>query len=176
MSAVNIYCLIDPFTQEVRYVGKTVVSIHKRRAQHIYGAVKNNDKHHSARWIRSLVAKGAKPEVKLIEVVTTDNWEEREIYWIAEYGKTCRLTNHSSGGKGAEGKKGEASPKAVFTRQQVREAVTLYVLGCSTAQIKSLEPFKELSEKNIRSWAQKETRSCDTEGLPTRRQYQRGIE
>lgn len=174
MSDVNIYCLVDPITLEVRYVGKTVGSICKRRNQHVHRAKHLSEKTHKNDWIRSLLDVGERPIVQLIETVTEDVWEEREVYWIAEYAKTGRLTNYSKGGRQPEGRKGEDSPRAIFNQQQVREAVTLYVLGCTKEQVLSLDPFKNLSEKTLRSWAQKETRSCDTEGIPTKSEYRRG--
>lgn len=90
---VKIYKLIDPETLEVRYVGKTVQPLKKRLSGHITKS-KNSRTAHVNCWIYSLLLKGKKPIIELIEEV--ENWKEREQYWIAYFPNLC---NHSIGGE-----------------------------------------------------------------------------
>lgn len=46
MRKVKIYKLIDPFTNEVRYVGKTEKTLKHRLSMHITTSIKNKNKTH----------------------------------------------------------------------------------------------------------------------------------
>lgn len=166
-----IYKLIDPRDGEVRYVGKTTKSLAKRRAEHLCAA--KLAKTHRDKWLLTLTVEGLKPIIELIEYVEDSDWEDREIYWIAEYRKSHSLTNHSDGGGVNRPQSGELNHKAVFSKVDVREAVTLFSIGFSRDVIRSFTKFKNLSDKTLRSWCQKETRALDTEGIPTRREFMR---
>lgn len=93
---VNIYALIDPETNKVRYVGKTRKSIEKRLAEHLepYRLRLHNYKNH---WIKSLLEKGLTPKIELISEVPEDNWQYWECYYISLYEG---LTNLTAGGEG----------------------------------------------------------------------------
>jgi hypothetical protein len=97
MKTIYIYGLKDPETNEIRYVGKTT-NINTRLKAHITRSRYN--KYHSARWIQSLIKKGLKPVIELIEECTESNWIEREKYWIAHYRELFDLTNVLDGGEG----------------------------------------------------------------------------
>jgi group I intron endonuclease len=88
---VYIYALIDPTTNEVRYVGKSVNP--KRR---YYEHKKLTDKNsHKSNWIKKLKSVGITPDLKILEECTMETWESREIYWISQYDN---LTNGTIGG------------------------------------------------------------------------------
>lgn len=91
----SIYKLIDPITNDVRYIGVTTNSLKNRLYQHKYNSKKL--KTHSAKWINSLLKKDFSPIIELIEICDENNWEEKEKYWISYYDN---LTNHHIGGKG----------------------------------------------------------------------------
>jgi group I intron endonuclease len=95
METIYIYTLTDPITNEIRYVGKTNNLVRRLNA-HIKRSKTN--KYHSARWINSLIDKGFKPVISIIEECTEKNWEEREIYWIGYYRELFDLTNVLDGG------------------------------------------------------------------------------
>jgi hypothetical protein len=102
---VIIYGLIDPQTDQIRYIGKTARSEVVRLRQHINTAkAKQRDGkrcNHKENWILSLVASGQEPFVTVLEVVPPDgDWEAVETRWIAE---TPGLTNDSLGGQGPHG-------------------------------------------------------------------------
>ena len=167
---IRIYCLIDPRTQEVRYIGKTDKEIQTRLSQHISKA-KNRPTTHRDKWISNLLSINLIPEISVVEYCLPELWKSREVYWIALYRKSADLTNHSDGGEGSNLNRGMKNHKAVFTTDEVRQAVTLYVLGCCYEQITTLDPFKNLSYKTLRSWAQKECRSDETLGIPMKTEY-----
>ena len=83
---------------EIRYVGKSDnpkirLCAHMRKSR--YKSYKNN-------WIESLIRLNSKIDIKIIEVVNYNNWQEREIYWISEMKRLGnRLTNTTIGGEGA---------------------------------------------------------------------------
>lgn len=76
-----IYGLIDPETNEMRYVGKS--NNPKVRYQSHLTDKKSNP--HKTSWIKSLSNRGLKPKLVILEETTQDKWEERERYWIKHY-------------------------------------------------------------------------------------------
>jgi len=101
MKTVYIYSLNDPTTKEVRYVGKTVNPFN-RFWGHI-GEAKNKKKgknEKKAEWIRNLLDLGIRPELNILEEVLSDEWEEKEIYWINKFIQSKNnLLNITKGGK-----------------------------------------------------------------------------
>lgn len=97
MKEYKIYVLINPNTQEIRYVGVTTGYLSQRLSQHKHAAIKKNSGTRVCKWIRSLNKEGILPIIKLIDSCTEKNWEEREKYWIRYYNN---LTNTHEGGKG----------------------------------------------------------------------------
>ena len=102
---IYIYILIDPKTNEIRYIGQTIQKFSKRLQGHIH--THKNDTRHVTNWIRSLKEKELKPlmveidriEDEDIEVEQSDA-DEAEIIYIREYRLLgCPLTNCSDGGK-----------------------------------------------------------------------------
>lgn len=89
INMIYIYTLSHPITNEVRYVGKTI-NVNRRFKQHLH------DKRcsHKASWVKSLKNEGLKPIMTILETCS-DNWQEREIYWMSQYDN---LTNLKKGG------------------------------------------------------------------------------
>ena len=92
----SIYALIDPLTLQVRYVGKTRMSIQRRLANHI-GSKKAL---HSSHWVHGLKDRGYYPNVIELESnLATDEWPEAEQFWIAYFRMIgADLTNYTKGG------------------------------------------------------------------------------
>ena len=92
-----IYTLVDPTTNEIRYVGKAN-DPERRLSNHVYqhGDTSNPHKHN---WIKKLVRQGLKPIMHVIEICADSEWKQREKYWIAKYRKSnTKLLNISIGG------------------------------------------------------------------------------
>lgn len=105
----TVYSLNDPRTQEVRYVGVTLRTLHTRYAAHL-SAARCGLKTHCAHWIRSLISQGLTPILSVIERGFGKSRTTAEQQWIALYRSTSSLTNLTDGGEGVPGYK--ASPEA----------------------------------------------------------------
>jgi len=98
-----IYCLIDPTTNEVRYVGQTINGIKRIKAHYFYSdkiTTQSGMKTPSQHWICKLKKQGKIFKVGYLEY--TDNvslLNELEIKWIAYYRSLdARLLNLGPGG------------------------------------------------------------------------------
>lgn len=98
MKHTYIYILIDPLTNQIRYVGKA------NNPQERYKNHKNRcrDKNtHKRNWMNKLRLKGLYPEIEIIDRVLTSEWHYWEKFWIAYYRFLgCSLVNYTSGGDG----------------------------------------------------------------------------
>jgi hypothetical protein len=95
--ATKIYALIDPRTAAVRYVGKADNPYHRLR-RHVYEGRSNAAK---CAWFDELRALGLWPEVRVLETVPREQWEERERHWIATMrARGADLLNICEGGNG----------------------------------------------------------------------------
>lgn len=94
-----IYALIDPRTDEIRYIGKTV-SPKRRLREH-----KNQRSGaYCSAWVASLVEAGYSPAMRILEAIPNSDGAEAERWWIAEGNNLdWRLTNLTDGGDGAPG-------------------------------------------------------------------------
>ncbi len=109
---VYIYVLLDPFTEEIRYVGKSIRPM-ERLANHC------NEKSVTWRtnWIRSVLATGRRPLLRILEILDRDDdWRAAECRWIAHLKEQgARLTNCTSGGDGVSGLPAEIRAKMALT-------------------------------------------------------------
>ena len=97
MDVVFIYTLIDPITDEVRYVGKSIKP-ERRYREHL--TVDSNT--HKSAWIKSLLKKGMEPTLKIIEECDEGNWSDREKYWVSQYDNLSNLTEGGEDGSHSE--------------------------------------------------------------------------
>jgi len=95
-----IYILIDPKTNKVRYVGQTTKKLQQRLSAHINKARNTPNKTtHKNTWIKSLIKENLKPIIQLIDIVSDDEWKEKEKYYIKKYRESGdELLNLSEGG------------------------------------------------------------------------------
>lgn len=96
MIGTLIYALCDPYTEEIRYVGKAKRPT-DRLSMHV-GNAKRGFKTHVARWIRLLPGR---PLMLRLAIVPDDYASEMERRTIAHFrAKGYRLTNLTDGGEG----------------------------------------------------------------------------
>lgn len=100
MNRCSVYVLVDPITDYVRYVGKSI-NPKERLATHIRDARKGSVLH-SRRWISGLLSKNKRPELIVLEECdSAEDANESEKHWIASFRiMGANLTNRTDGGDG----------------------------------------------------------------------------
>lgn len=112
---IYIYCLIDPFTNHIRYIGKA-----ERPNDRLSKHCCDQSITYRTNWIKSLITKGERPILAILDVLSdSDDWQKAEIEWIAK-GRALGwpLTNCTDGGDGV-----------VNLPPEIRERMTLAVRG-----------------------------------------------
>lgn len=98
-----IYGMIDPLTNELRYIGKTYLrpglTVKESLNKRLLGHLKSRKITYHSRWVKGLLAVKEIPEIFLIEKVGV-SWADAEKFWIS-YFKTIgsKLTNTTEGGE-----------------------------------------------------------------------------
>lgn len=112
-----IYILIDPRTNQVRYVGKTD-NLRKRYNHHLI----YNGKSHKTSWIKNLKSDNQKPIMEVVDEVLLVDWKFWERYWISQF-KTWGfdLVNNTDGGEGFAS--GELNPAHLPHVKAIRSKV-----------------------------------------------------
>lgn len=120
----KIYILVDPVTDQIRYVGKTTTPLTRRLKGHIEKSRDRNNKWHAAQWIRSLTDEGLVPIIECVRDVEDQYINETEIFCIEEYKRLgCDLTNNTIGGDGGVTSVGRThSAEALRKRTATRRA------------------------------------------------------
>ena len=99
-----IYCLKNPTTNEIFYIGATE-SAPKDRLKGHYSHFKEYLKGHRSSNKRFEYLKSIWPKIaviELLEIVQNGYLYQREIDYIAKYSKICNLTNQTVGGEGGD--------------------------------------------------------------------------
>lgn len=134
---VNIYALVDPRNGHCRYVGKTKNCISKRLSGHVNDSNRRQFENLPRfLWIRKLASLGLRPEVRLLEVVSAEDWIQAEQMWVSEMAARFELLNATSGGDGIHGLVHSAETK----RKQSDAAKRRY--QCSEEKRKTSEAVK----------------------------------
>lgn len=95
MNTFFIYGLIDPTTNELRYIGKSINPIVRLR-KHI--SEKDKGDTYKNRWLRKLINNKIKPELIILDELSND-WQYWESFYILYFKSLgCKLTNATSGG------------------------------------------------------------------------------
>jgi hypothetical protein len=100
-----VYALVDPATNEIRYIGKSSVGIARAKSHFEPKRISTDSNLHKARWLQGLQTKGLAPSVRILQVRDSDSallLAERD--WIS-FGRRqgWPLTNLTDGGDGAAG-------------------------------------------------------------------------
>jgi hypothetical protein len=102
MAVTKIYTLSDPFTDKVRYVGRTKEP-KARLNGHIRESKKSN-KTRKQRWIKSVLKKGGTPIMHIIDEIESEKYQELEMFYISFFKQLgFDLTNSTEGGDGSIG-------------------------------------------------------------------------
>lgn len=144
----TIYKLIDPISNQVRYIGLTFNDLKLRLKSHM----SEPGKSHKIFWINKLKKGGLKPIIESVEenISTYEEACQREIYYI-EYFKSigCELTNMSSGGNKNK-KMSEETRKKMSESQKKRYETFKLELSEKTKELISrsmIERFKDPNER-----------------------------
>jgi hypothetical protein len=112
LSKYLIYALIDPRTDEIRYVGKSSSGMarprqHRKRCNFVTGTT------HRCRWLQNLLKAGRRCQIRVVERTTAEKLSDAERRWIADLrAQGCRLVNHTDGGDGLPGRKASLLTRA----------------------------------------------------------------
>ncbi len=165
-----IYVLVHPLTKEIRYCGGTVQKITQRLYNHVYDSKNLTYYHHCSNWIRSLLNKGLKPEIIVIQELDFKNYFEIEKQWIAWLRLIgTRLTNSTDGGEGTLGyvfseeskQKMSLAAKDKPKTKDHRENISLGKLGKSNGNEgnkHSLKTIEKLRQSGLARTHSKETK------------------
>ena len=146
-SAFLIYGLFDPRNDELRYVGKSMSGL-KRPKGHFYPSqLRGHNKR--VNWIKSLQAKGLRPEIVILEeVVNAETLPTLEKLAIAHYRSMgFDLVNGTDGGEGCPGR-----TLSVEARQKIAKAMSSRTISDATrlqmsqGQRERYEKFPETKE------------------------------
>lgn len=86
----KIYCLKDPYTLEVKYIGSTKNALRKRLNGHY--SQRNHVKKY--RWLKHLSRQNKRAIIETLELVDRLQVKRREFYWVQHYKKMgCSLFN-----------------------------------------------------------------------------------
>lgn len=103
---VKIYCLYEPHTCKIRYIGRTRNKLKRRMSQHLSKARNNYSNSHKENWIRNLLKNGITPKIKLLTKVEM-TWKESHLFEkeiIQRHLKKHNLVNGDDRGPGNLGK------------------------------------------------------------------------
>lgn len=99
----QIYGLVDPRTNQVRYVGKTKNRLSRRLREHIRsaktGKIRDKGKQN---WLDELELSNLCPVIQSLEICEPDNWRERETFWCSQFEN---LLNCQKPGGGSDGER-----------------------------------------------------------------------
>lgn len=109
----QIYALSDPATDELRYIGMTEYLLQERLKQHCFPSHLKKAKDYRSQWITSLIQRGLKPKIELVEEVDTyEKMLAAEEFWITQFRALgfC-LANYAPGGKASPNRGRPMSPE-----------------------------------------------------------------
>lgn len=141
-----IYALVDPRNNQIRYIGKTMRTAHRRLRRHLARCYLDEANTHKNRWLRQLLAFGLEPQILVLETCTSAiDLSAAERRHIAAYRTSgARLTNATPGGDGGGWKH---TPES---REKLRRA--------HTGKKKSAEHLASLRASQIGRITSEETR------------------
>lgn len=158
MKTVFIYELIDPRTNEPRYVGKTINIKNRLKSHLLYDKAKT----YKNNWIKNLLKENLVPKLNIIARVNENEWEYWEKYYIKLYKeKGYKLTNATEGGdnppsnrgrKVSEEEKKRRSKIAVFfwkNHPEIKKQISKKMTGIKRTQKTKQKISKKLKGRKM---------------------------
>lgn len=146
MTPVYIYGLVDPETNQIRYIGKSI-----RPFERLTNHMNEKSNCHRSHWLQSLKRKGLKPTLVIFEEIIGEwPWQEAEIYWISRGRKLgWPLTNNTNGGDGVYGLPEETKEKMrkTWLGRKHKPETLVKLSKASKGRIKSEESKQLMREK-----------------------------
>jgi hypothetical protein len=192
LMTVFIYTLSDPTTNVVRYIGKT-----KNLAMryHNHCNKRHNEKTHKRNWINSLMKKGLKPVMEVLDIVPESEWIFWEKYWVNQFivwgydlvnntegGDGLSFSNQTSFKKGLTPWNKGTAAKGICNecgKEYLKYIKTLKTCSrkCSTAYRKKSNNFKGTFVKGFTPWNKGVTGySLKKNYTPTKEAIERAVE
>lgn len=82
----TIYTIIDPSTEEVRYVGRTSIPLNERLNKHLSKARHGNHLCKFHAWTKEMLEAGKRPIIKALDVInSSDDAIKLEALYIKEF-------------------------------------------------------------------------------------------
>lgn len=136
---VKIYCLYDPLSCKIRYIGRTRKPIEIRLIEHISKSryyskyFPNRNPPHKVNWVNSLLNQNREPKIKLLTEI--EGWSESyefEINLIGKYKDKFDLLNAQDRGEGKESRITTKETRALisktlkdkYERNEIKKKVT----------------------------------------------------
>lgn len=143
-----IYGLIDPFTDEIRYIGKSI-----RPKERLRDHCNDHSDCHRTHWIQRVIAHGRRPKLVILqELSESDDWQQAERDWIAKARESgWPLTNGTDGGDGVPNLCAESKAKIVkaWTGRKHRPESLIRIGAASRGRKKSEASKQVMREKMI---------------------------
>ena len=91
---ISIYCLKDPDTGQVCYVGRTSQSVDRRFIAHVSESQRANNRR--CQWIKKILNQGKMPVIEVIDQCQPSEQQKKKQYWIEYYRSiNPNLTNNT---------------------------------------------------------------------------------
>lgn len=147
MKKFLIYGLVDPETDQIRYIGKSSNGLERPKSH--FEPANTRKKRHIYNWIRGLAQRGLKPEILVLEEFEDASMLYEVEHWFISYFRFigCNLTNLSDGGPGCSG------PKSETTKAKISAALKGRIVGSPSA-----EHREKLRASNLGQTRSNETR------------------
>lgn len=142
-----LYCLIDPNTNKIRYIGYTTKTLEHRLKSHIASSKSNDKNTHRGKWITKLSKENKIPIIKELVKVPFEKRKLLEIELIKHYKQFCKLTNGTKGGDGTEG--------YVYT-DEVRKKMSLLQTGKPKPYLRNIIKLENIKTKEVIIFSDKE--------------------